>query len=295
MTNFPPGSPAESVLVTHNVAAMRARPDESAEMVSQAVSGAVARVLDADGAFLRLETADAYTGWTLRQHTRVCAPDDPFLAAVPDSPHCWRVSAPLAALRPTPSLLRPPLTQLVFGTPLLGLDEIVPDERRGANPAFSRVQTAGNTIGFVLTAQLRPETRGPLRFTPARLTALAARFLGVPYLWGGITPFGFDCSGLVQCVHAAFGIQLPRDAYQQAVSPLGAILPADAPIQRGDLLFYGGPRAPRQRGITHVGLAYDNDRLLHAWGRAGVTLTRRDDPDFAPAYAYRGGWRFRAS
>jgi len=82
--------------------------------------------------------------------------------------------------------------------------------------------------------------------------AVAERYLGAPYVWGG-RGFGVDCSGLVQMVLAACGIAAPRDTDQQA-DALGTALALDAPLRRGDLVFFPG----------HVGLMMDEARMIHA-------------------------------
>jgi cell wall-associated NlpC family hydrolase len=87
-------------------------------------------------------------------------------------------------------------------------------------------------------------------------TDVAERFLGAPYLWGGKTSAGLDCSGLVQVALRACGIPAPRDTDMQEAA-LGAELPADSipgRLRRGDLVFWKG----------HVGIMRDAKILLHA-------------------------------
>jgi cell wall-associated NlpC family hydrolase len=95
----------------------------------------------------------------------------------------------------------------------------------------------------------------------ADFVAVAERFLHAPYLWGGRTSEGIDCSGLVQTGLAAAGVAAPRDSDQQETG-LGARVPADGPLERGDLVFWKG----------HVGVMRNSETLLHANGwRMAVT------------------------
>jgi gamma-D-glutamyl-L-lysine dipeptidyl-peptidase len=111
----------------------------------------------------------------------------------------------------------------------------------------------------------------------AAIAASARRYFeGTSYLWGGITPWGADCSGLVQTVFSLHGVQLRRDAWQQAQQgEPGAASLFDAHL--GDLLFF----SDRVDGhITHVAISLGGSRLVHlALGRGGYAVETLDDPD----------------
>jgi len=108
---------------------------------------------------------------------------------------------------------------------------------------------------------------------PASVEAIlqtAREFLGVPYLWGGVSGFGIDCSGFVQAVFGMHGVSLPRDAHQQAER--GQEIEEDT-VEPGDLVYFAAsPNVPRRR-ISHVALAVDRDHILHALGGRAVVET----------------------
>ena len=93
----------------------------------------------------------------------------------------------------------------------------------------------------------------------------AEQFINTPYLWGGRSPFGIDCSGLMQIVFRMAGILLPRDAYQQ--SALGQNI-RYGEQQKGDIAFFSNA----DKRITHVGVLKDKDRILHASSRVRIDL-----------------------
>jgi hypothetical protein len=105
----------------------------------------------------------------------------------------------------------------------------------------------------------------PLKsYTVADLPYLCKRFLNVPYLWGGRSPFGIDCSGFTQVVYKCLNVQLRRDAWQQA--EMGTTVAFLEEVQPGDLAFFDNDEGR----ITHVGIMLDPHTIIHASGRVRI-------------------------
>lgn len=142
------------------------------------------------------------------------------------------ITAQLAHIYPEPSIKSTPLQSLPF------LSKV---RRKGATENFIELKD-----GFVCAAHTTPiGTDDP--------TSIAERFLNAPYLWGGKSQLGLDCSALVQLAHSALGMDCPRDSDMQ-LNGLGEFLPEGSDLQRGDLIFWAG----------HVGIMQDSKTLLHA-------------------------------
>jgi cell wall-associated NlpC family hydrolase len=122
----------------------------------------------------------------------------------------------------------------------------------------------------------------------AELVATARRFLGAPYLWGGMSYHGVDCSGLMSRAYAANGIDLLRDADIQFSDPRGRAVERDA-LEPGDLLFFGA------RKVTHVGMYVGDGRFISAttYQTPVVREDSLDDPYWAPQF--RGARRMPAA
>lgn len=128
----------------------------------------------------------------------------------------------------------------------------------------------------VKTGDVIDETELPKRFprdAQAIIRSAQHYFVGTSYLWGGITPWGADCSGFVQSIFALHGVQLPRDAWQQAESGTDAGALRD--LRAADLAFFTDREDKR---VTHVAIALGEGQLVHlALGRGGYAIESLDD------------------
>lgn len=232
------------------IAPLHGEPRIASQMISQQLAGHRLSVLDEEGDWACVRGADEYEGW---MHTG-------FLVRSPSSAAGARQS------RTTPRISLGCTTRSTGAggsgrsLPLRAI--LSPDE----------MPTTGETID----ADDRPR-RFPL--SPDAIVASAQRFFeGTSYVWGGVTPWGADCSGLVQSVFALHGLQLPRDAWQQAER--GEEAGRDiGELRAADLLFFSDREDGR---VTHVGIGMGGARMVHlALGRGGYAVERlgeRKDP-----------------
>jgi cell wall-associated NlpC family hydrolase len=221
---------------------MHAEPGVASAMLSQQIAGHRVEILATDGEWVRMRGADGYEGW---MHIG-------YLARTPDS--STRQSRQSARMS-------------------LGCVTRTPDGQRRALPlrallAPDEIAQSGETIDTSRVAERFPPD-------PAAIARTAQEFFaGTSYVWGGVTPWGADCSGIVQTVFALHGTQLPRDAWQQALA--GVDIETDiSKLLIGDLAFFSDRD---DRRITHVGIALGGCRMVHlGLGRGGYNIERLDD------------------
>jgi len=213
----------EAATVIASCASLRAEPSDDAPQDSELLFGETVAVYErVDGwAWVQADN-DRYVGYV---HEDVL--DD-----IPEADA--RVIVPAAPLLTAPDVK----------SPLQGLMPM------GAQ--FTRGETVGDYVEFGEGAFVYAAHVAPLDFRAPDFVAVAERFLNAPYVWGGKSVSGIDCSGLVQVALQAAGMECPRDTDMQA-GGLGRDV-ALADVRRGDLVFWKG----------HVGVMLDSARLLHA-------------------------------
>ena len=244
--------PAPEAVVVVSVENMYSQADDAKDVVSQATLGQTVTVLQEQGDFVRVRTPDRYEGWLPRAA----------LAAYPDAaaPRYGRAGRLVEVTSLMANLYRDadvttarPLLQAPLATRLE-----VEAER---SERWLAVRLPGGGGAFVQRGDVRPvAAEGPRRRgTPAELVATARRFMGVPYLWGGMTARGIDCSGLASRVYHANGVDLPRDADMQFEDANAAPVRRGA-LRPGDLVFFGRDA----KHITHVGMYLGGGRFVNA-------------------------------
>jgi gamma-D-glutamyl-L-lysine dipeptidyl-peptidase len=242
LLSFPTDMP--SALGRAPVAPVLAAPTVRAEQVTQLVLGETASIVERTGEWRRVCThADGYHGWI---HTGYLLEVDERAA------EDWRSRASGwsegASVRVGQVNMLLPLRARVM---LEDGAVVMPDGRRG--------RVSEGTIRQVSEVRADARSKAPERWA-------LEHFLGSPYMWGGVTPWGVDCSGLVQTTYTARGISLPRDSAQQAGCGENISLELILP---GDLLFFTGESG---NGITHVAFAGEADTLVHSTLSCGGVL-----------------------
>tara|TARA_B100001142_G_C14345685_1_gene659874 strand:+ start:3246 stop:3953 length:708 start_codon:yes stop_codon:yes gene_type:complete len=115
-------------------------------------------------------------------------------------------------------------------------------------------------------------------FSDNNLINTAKEFLGIPYLWGGKSYIGFDCSGFVQTVFFDFGIDLPRDSYQQ-INYEGLVEIKYSEVQAGDLLFFLD-----NKHVNHVAISIGNEEIIHSSGYVKIEKLKENKELYQKLY-----------
>ncbi len=245
------GSIVGHAFVRSAIAPLFAEPRVSSTQVSQRLAGHPVYVLESrDDHWHHIRGMDDYTGWMHDGYFMRLVDEEPVIATT--SLDFALTYVPRVSMGVIARSERHGLRALPLGAWLDLDEEIVDGETLPLNEMEGHFATAPDAI-----AQSAVEW-----------------FEGTSYQWGGITPWGADCSGFVQTIFGLHGVPLPRDAHQQA---LNGVPVARSELQPADLLFFSD--RPDQR-ITHVGVALAGDRLAHvALGRGGFALEWLGDVD----------------
>lgn len=261
-------------VVTLSVGQMRAEPDYESPLETQILMGTPVQVIDSVSYWRKIIAPD-YTAWI---NVLGLAPIPEGYVAAPK----YICTAEYSHVLDRPSKNAGRLSDLVLG-------DMVRDggQRRSG---FQKVLLPDGREGWVARKDLMDfsiwaKTRKP---TAANIVSTAKRFTGVPYLWGGNSVKGFDCSGLVKLAYFMNGVLLPRNSSQMVRLGMDLdvshVLEGDfSTLREGDLLFFGNKETGR---VSHVALYIGGGRILHASQVVRNNALTGNGPD-----AYENAWR----
>jgi hypothetical protein len=235
---------------------MHSRSSAMSDVVSQALLGTNVRILkserNSDGEdWYYVETPDTYKGWVIGPSLRFLKPGDKPYAS---QGKIFVVSALLANTYREPDVTK---HKPVKVAPISSVLEVV----RETGERWAEITLPCGTKAWIQKGdgEFHEAPMAWPRLSPEEMVALAKRFIGLPYFWGGMSPLGFDCSGYVQLIYKMGGIPILRDADVQFEGS-GLLEVAAGEETAGDLVFFGSAK----NKIGHVGMMISTGEFINA-------------------------------
>jgi len=257
--------PSPGAVAVKPVANMYSAATEDADVVSQAICGVSVIVDEEKGEWVKVRTPDDYPGWMPLSSLRRYNSGDHTYAS---TGKVVQVTSVFANVYREPNVTKhEPLLVLPFEARM----EVAPGFGNDAG-RWIQVRLPDERTAWIQRGDIDPD---PPTLSVSAAIELAKRFLGLTYLWGGTSSFGFDCSGFTQMLVRRRGIVMPRDADLQAAWQ-GVLPVTRKQLRAGDLLFFGG--SPQK--ITHTGMYIGRGMFIHdtTHEHPGVQISRLGDP-----------------
>lgn len=243
-------------LVSLSVINLRKKPDHAAELVSQAIMGTPVRILKNADSWLLIQTPDKYIAWTTEASVSLLSSVDM---------KAWKKSDRIIYLDNTGWIYDKPSRDAAVIGDVVGGSIL---EKSGESGIYAAVSTPDGRHGFIEKQKVISFDvwKNKVECSEENICNAAMTFMGLPYLWGGSSSKGVDCSGLVQSVFFRNGYILQRDASLQAQHGLSVDISDDyRNLKKGDLLFFGSKENNHQH-VTHVGIYIGNKEYINSSG-----------------------------
>ncbi len=249
-------------IINNSVANLRAKPSHSSELVSQTLLGTNVKVLKRVGEWYLIQTPDNYISWI--DHGGIELVSKEFFIKYNaekyfyNQPHGYSYESPK-------------MTQIVSDLVVGSILNVIDKENN-----LSKIQYPDERIGWVETKNLiRIQD---LKIKPNNFIDNSKKFLGIPYLWGGTSSKGFDCSGFTKTIYLMNGLVIPRDASQQVNE--GILVDNSRNwenLKPGDLMFFGYIKNGVRR-IDHVAMWLGDGKFIQASKNVRINSVFSDDP-----------------
>ena len=269
---------------------LRLKPDYESPLETQELMGTVVEIVGEQSYWREVVTPQPYRAWCTDQGLVEMSADE--LKAYEEAPKVMFCDL-YGHIYKEPSMDSPTICDLVGGD-LLRLTTVKDNTDKTLKKAlkgkWTKVMLPSGKTGFVPSKQLKlhngfrsismgeGSAESISSETTEAIIAQAEKLLGVPYLWGGMSAKGVDCSGLVRISHIMNGILLPRNASQQI--KCGERVELDN-LERGDLVFFGTPATDEKpMRITHVGIYLGENKIIHSSHRVRINSLIPGDDDY---------------
>ena len=227
-------------ICNQSIVPLREKPNHKSQMVSQMLFGEVYSIIQNFEDWLQIKMAhDSYFGWINKKQHLDLSVSEKIKIENNSKSICLELVHPIAN--------KVTHIPIVIGSTLYNFD--------GLNCMVKKQNW--NYNGQALN-------NNNINVNEELITKVASKFLNAPYLWGGRSPFGIDCSGFTQIVYKIFGVEIPRDSNQQAT--IGNLITFIKEARTGDLAFFDNDEGT----IDHVGLMLNNESIIHASGKVRI-------------------------